>query len=100
MAPKNDAVNNTDREFLSQLPGQVKKYKSVDTVPDTNEAVNYPTKFLNSLESLGVPPHNLELKYLLFRYLDSPTLCNGTRLAVKRLMPHVIEAKILIGHAA
>jgi ATP-dependent DNA helicase PIF1 len=34
---------------------------------------------------------------MLLRNLDAPRLCNGTRLCVKRLMPHVIEATILTG---
>ena len=29
--------------------------------------------------------------------LDAPRFCNGTRLCVKSLMPHVIEATILTG---
>ncbi|XP_013783912.1 uncharacterized protein LOC106468060 [Limulus polyphemus] len=34
---------------------------------------------------------------MVLRNLDPPRLCNGTRLAVKMLMPHVIEATILSG---
>ena len=29
---------------------------------------------------------------MLLRNMDPPQLCNGTRLAVKRLMSHIIEA--------
>jgi ATP-dependent DNA helicase PIF1 len=47
--------------------------------------------------------HNLVLKIdspiMLLRNLDAPRLCNGTRLCVKSLMPHVIEATILTGCA-
>ena len=48
-------------------------------------------------------PHNLLLKIgspiMLLRNLDAPRLWNGTRLAVKNLMPHVIEATVLTGCA-
>ena len=104
LAPKNDVANSTNRGLLTQLPGTMQMCKSVDTVPDTTEAVHCPTEFFNSLELPGVPPHNLELKLgapiILLRNLDPPTLCNGTRLAVKKLMPHVIEATIITGLAA
>uniref|UniRef100_A0A0L8I2M1 DNA helicase Pif1-like 2B domain-containing protein n=1 Tax=Octopus bimaculoides TaxID=37653 RepID=A0A0L8I2M1_OCTBM len=74
-------------------------YKSVDRIPDPEEVVNNPTEFLNSLEQPGLPPHRLELKVgtpvMLLRSLDPPTLCNGTRLVVKKMMPHVIETTIL-----
>ncbi|XP_013772391.1 uncharacterized protein LOC106457508 [Limulus polyphemus] len=104
LALKNDIVYTTNREHLSQLPGQVQKYKSVDTVPETNEAVYYPTEFLNSLEPPGVSSHNLELEIgaqiMLLRNLDPSTLCNRTRLAVKKLIPLAIEDKIMTDHAA
>ncbi|GBN51357.1 hypothetical protein AVEN_271408-1 [Araneus ventricosus] len=36
----------------------------------------------------------------LLRNLHPPSLCNGTRLCIKKLMPNIIEATIMTGHAA
>ncbi|CAF4172498.1 unnamed protein product, partial [Rotaria sordida] len=103
LAPKNVNVNAINLQIQQQLPGEAISYKSIDTVKDIDMVVQYPTEFLNSLEPSGMPPHNLRLKIgssiMLLRNLDAPRLCNGTRLCVKTLMPHVIEATIMTGCA-
>jgi hypothetical protein len=103
LAPKNDAVNAINLQVQQHLPGDTSTYSSVDTVVEVDDAVHYPVEFLNSLEPPGLPPHRLVLKVgapiILLRNLDAPRLCNGTRLCVKSLMPHVIEATILTGCA-
>lgn len=101
LAPKNANVNDINFKIQEKLPGQITTYKSIDTVINPDEAINYPTEFLNSLDVPGMPPHCLNLKIgsciILLRNINAPKLCNGTRLSVKNLQPNLIEATILTG---
>lgn len=101
LAAKNKDVEDLNATIQNLLPGQLVSFKSVDTVMNQDNVVNYPTEFLNSLELPGLPPHNLQLKVgsvvIMLRNINQPRLCNGTRLAVKRLMNNVIEATIIKG---
>ncbi|RCN49098.1 hypothetical protein ANCCAN_04843 [Ancylostoma caninum] len=86
-----------------QRPGPITTYESINTVLDSEQAVFYPTEFLNSLEPPGMPPYKLVLKtgssIMLLLNIDPPKLCNGTRLCVKNLLPNVIGATKLTGKA-
>ena len=99
LCPRNDAAAAINHQLLNQLPGAVKSYKSIDMALSENDIVEYPVEFLNSLELPGMPSHNLELKIgapiMLLRNMDPPKMCNGTRLIVKHMFPHVIEATII-----
>ncbi|XP_029657310.1 uncharacterized protein LOC115231390 [Octopus sinensis] len=98
LAPKNVAVSAINNSLLLRLPGDVTVYKSVDTIPNQDEVVDYLTEFLNSLEPSDVPPHILTPKVgspvMLIRNLNPPMSSNGTRLITK-LLPNVIEATIM-----
>ncbi|XP_022181441.1 uncharacterized protein LOC111042822 [Myzus persicae] len=77
-------------------------YFSIDTVIDSEESVHFPTEFLNSQTPSGMPLHKISLKLgvlIILRNLNSPRLCNGTRLRVTSLTKNVIEAEILTGCA-
>lgn len=104
LAPRNDQVTSLNISIQHKLPGPVTTYKSIDTVIDQEQAVNYPVEFLNSLEPSGMPPHQLFLKVgspiMMLRNLTAPKLCNGTRLIVKHLHNNIIEATILSGKSA
>ncbi|XP_029646100.1 uncharacterized protein LOC115219937 [Octopus sinensis] len=104
LTSKNETVVKITHELMNKIPTVIKKYKSVDSVLDENQAVHYPTEFLNSPEPPGIPPHKLFLKVgvpiVLLRNIDLPKLCNGTRLIVKTLSPNVVEASIITGCAS
>lgn len=101
LAPKNEDVNKINLQIQTQIPGKTVKYKSIDTISNNDQAVQYPVEFLNSLEPAGLPPHVLTLKIgspiILIRNLKPPQLCNGTRLIIKSLSKNIIEAKISSG---
>lgn len=101
LAAKNNDVNELNASIQNDIAGELIIYKSVDTVTNQDDVVNYPTEFLNSLDLPGLPPHSLQLKVgapiILLRNINQPKLCNGTRLAIKKLMNNVIEATILNG---
>ncbi|XP_052828019.1 uncharacterized protein LOC128249180 [Octopus bimaculoides] len=95
LAPCNDAVDKINWDFLKVLPGQEQFFKSIDTVIDQDQAVVFPTEFLNSLRPSGMPLPNLTLKNgaptMLLRNLDPP------RLVVKAIQSHVLEVAIITG---
>ena len=101
LAPKIIDVHEINNIVLNKIRDQAVLYKSVDTVFEPIEAVNYPSEFLNSIHLSGFPPHVLQLKtgvpIILLRNINQPKLCNGTRLAVKKTMENLIEATILTG---
>ncbi|GFT18965.1 ATP-dependent DNA helicase, partial [Trichonephila clavipes] len=98
---KNIDVNTINFTIQHGIPIETTTYKSIDTVENQDEVVNYPTEFLNSLDLPGMPPHVLTLKIgvpiILLRNINPPRLFNRTRLSVKKMMNNVIEATILTG---
>jgi ATP-dependent DNA helicase PIF1 len=112
MAPKNTDVDEVNNAILESLFEELHMYLSVDSLASTKGAHDvvgvsmdslYPVEFLNTLQFSGITNHKLELKVgvpilLLHNLNQSIRLCNGTRLIVKRLGQHVIEADIIIGN--
>ncbi|GBP64697.1 ATP-dependent DNA helicase PIF1 [Eumeta japonica] len=88
LSPTNEQVDKVNNLILAKIDTPTQIYYSVDTVLDSEEAVHFPTEFLNSLNPSGLPPHKMELKVgcpvILLRNLNPPKLCNGTRLLIYR----------------
>ncbi|XP_039749929.1 ATP-dependent DNA helicase pif1-like [Pararge aegeria] len=97
----NEQVDKVNNLILSKIDAPTKMYYSVATVLDLEEAVHFPTEFLNSLNPSGLPPHKMVLKVgcpvILLRNLNPTKLCNGTRLLIKSLKTFIIECTILTG---
>src|SRR5210317_122926 len=78
LAPKNIDVHEINNIVLTKIRDQAVLYKSVDTVLEPNEAVNYPSEFLNSIDLSGFPQHVLQLKIgvpiILLRNINTPKL--------------------------
>ncbi|KAL0820723.1 hypothetical protein ABMA28_006552 [Loxostege sticticalis] len=85
LSPTNEQVDKVNNLILAKIDTPTQIYYSVDTVLGSEEAVHFPTEFLNSLNPSGLPN------------LNPPKLCNGTRLLVKSLKTFIIECTILTG---
>ncbi|GFX06121.1 ATP-dependent DNA helicase [Trichonephila clavipes] len=92
-------MTSYDVTFLTKWKTYTYAYKFVDCILNGDEAVQYPTEFLNYIQALYLPAHNLILKVgapiILIRNIDANRLCNGIRLIVKNLMQHIIQATVL-----
>lgn len=105
LCPKNQTVHKINDMITADFPGDETEYHSTDAVDDTdrpNDLANWPVEFLNTLTPNGIPPHKLKLKVgmpivVLRNILPSQGLCNGTRLKIVQLSPHLIEGVILNG---
>ena len=80
---------------------QVSTYLSTDWATESETANEYQVELLNEL-TLGLPAHKLTLKkgfpVMLLRNMSMDEgLCNGTRLIVRQMYPHVLDCEIATG---
>ena len=72
LSPTNEEIYKINEFILSKFEASSQTYYLVATVMDREEAVHYPTEFLNSLTPPGIPQHKLILKVgspiILLRY--------------------------------
>ena len=100
LTTKNETALRINRSVLENFNGVARTYISMDTADtddDTDPNMRFPTEYLNSIITGGLPPHILELKIgvpvILTRNLNVRRgLCNGTKLVVTRLFNDFIEA--------
>lgn len=94
------SIELNDR-IVNMFEGTSQYYVSIDTAEcddGTVPTMRFPTEYLNSVLTSGLPPHRLQLKIgvpvVLIRNLNvSRGLCNGTKLIVTKLRKNFIEAR-------
>uniref|UniRef100_A0A0L8IG06 Uncharacterized protein n=1 Tax=Octopus bimaculoides TaxID=37653 RepID=A0A0L8IG06_OCTBM len=87
--PTNEAAQFVNDFLLTRIPGELKIYRSSDTVD--NETL-YPIEFINKLTPSGFPPHILKL------YLDATNgHWNGTQYIIVSFHDHVVETEVASG---
>ena len=62
LAKKNNDVNTINNIIQGQILGKYTTYKSIDTIMNMEEIVNYPIENFNSLDTPEIPQHVLSLK--------------------------------------
>jgi len=62
LAVKNNDVNVINFCIQDAILGKTTRFKSIDTVMNQDEDINYPTEFLNSFYLPVMPPYILTLK--------------------------------------
>lgn len=105
VCPKNETVDEINKEVLSLVKGETKTYLSSDEVIPLGRdgaatELLYPPEYLNTLKFTGLPPSNLTLKVgtpiMLIRNINLGSgLCNGTRMIVTQLLSKLIEAEVI-----
>uniref|UniRef100_A0A0R0JA50 ATP-dependent DNA helicase n=1 Tax=Glycine max TaxID=3847 RepID=A0A0R0JA50_SOYBN len=102
-----EVIDKVNEYVMSLIPGDEIEYYSADSI-NKSDALQNPAfetvtpEFLNSLNTSGIPNHEMKLKVgtpimLLRNMAQKDVLCNGTRLIISRLSAHIIEAKIIFG---
>jgi len=93
LAVQNNDVNAINFSIQNEILCEATTYKSIDTVINQDEVVNYPTEFLNSLDLPGMSLYVLTLKIgvpkILLRNINPSRPCNGTRLSMKKMMNNI-----------
>jgi len=103
LAPTNAAVNELNIKCLDQLSGDEVILASSDRTVNQDDAPHYPTEYINSLQTPGIPPHKLTLKKgavaICLRNLNiNSGLCNGTRLIIQDIInDRLLKATIANG---
>ncbi|KAJ8882094.1 hypothetical protein PR048_018582 [Dryococelus australis] len=99
--PRNKDFDEMNAIMVARLGGDRRTFLShnIQLEDSTEDSMNVPIEFLNSLTVCSLLPHSMTLavgpSIMLIRNLNTKHgLCNGTRLVVINLNDYVIDAKL------
>ena len=103
--PRNVEVDEINSLMCGLFPGGSRTYSSADSIQGAEDGAQYPVEYLNSINTGGLPPSQLEVKIgvplmLLRNLYPGLGLCNGTRLRFMRMTNRVLHMKIISGPCA
>jgi hypothetical protein len=102
----NTTVTELNKAILTAFPGPLQTYGSVDSQVLDEEATDntpeMPVEVLQNIELSDLPPSQLQLKrdipiILLRNLYPEIGICNGSRMVVEHLQPHVLHIRLLGG---
>ena len=101
LAPLNKSDTKINSKLIDIMHASSKLNKSIDTAISDDEVAHYPSEFLNSIETSGLPPHKLNIKIgmpvMVLRSLNPPRLMNGIRCIATKPLRNVFDEKIAAG---
>ncbi|XP_075210263.1 uncharacterized protein LOC142317592 [Lycorma delicatula] len=103
LTSKNETAAKINQILLESFQVERMEYRSINSVLEIVEAINYPVEFLSALNPPGFPPHVLTFKVgapiMVLRNHYPPKLYNGTRLCIITIQINFIEVQIITGCA-
>lgn len=104
VTPTNTSADEINLAMLDRLPAAREKIsRSFDTASaEVSLDDSYSPEFLHTLNSGGLPPHELRLRpgclvILLRNYAPHKGMCNGTRMVVEKFYKHLLVVRIVTG---
>ena len=94
------AVVEINELVTTLFPGEEHRLLSADSVKENDgDTLAIPVEYLDQLNSAGLPPHILQIKYsmsvMLHNLNQAGGLCNGTRLIVDRIINgHLLQVQV------
>ena len=95
LATLNKIVSSINKKRIQMMPDG-STFTSSDSTITEEEAIHYPTEFLNSIKIAGLPSHKLIIKIgmpvMMMGSLTPPRVMNGTRCVVIKVSPNTVIA--------